>query len=602
MYQTGGTIREILNDIQRNNIVLPAIQREFVWQPEQIRRLFDSLMQGYPFGTFLYWQVEPENSARYRFYDFVLNYHEKTNPHCPALPVMPNQRLTAVLDGQQRLTALNIALRGSMAWKLPRVWWNNPHAFPKRLFHLDLLWRPDEDDESGLQYRFRFLTNDQLEAARDAECWFPVGDILSMNDGPPMVRWLNERLPQERVDQAYETLNTLYQVVHNRHLVAYYVEGSQDLERVLQIFIRTNNGATILSYSDLLLSVAVAQWTQHDAREEIHALVDELNGIGAWFTFPKDLVLRAGLMLSDIGTVGFKVENFNRENMGIFENKWDDIKRALTLTIQLVSDCGFNGQNLRAHNAILPIAYYLYMKNPGEAFLTHTRHEQDRRAIREWLIRSLLKSGVWGSGVDTLLTALRDVIKENHADGFPVARIYQAMARRGRPLVFDDDEIEQLADMGYGDGLTFALLSLLFDFVDLRNQFHLDHIFPQARLTQRTLRDAGIPDEEIEGYTQCMNGLANLQLLQGPMNLEKSATMPAKWLRHTYPVDGNRREYEHLRLLGNVPANIEGFVGFYEARRARLKDKIGALLGRDSQAVPGALEDSVATSIADDDE
>ena len=133
------------------------------------------------------------------------------------------------------------------------------------------------------------------------------------------------------------------------------------------------------------------------------------------------------------------------------------------------------------------------------------------------------------------LTALREVIKEDHADGFPVARIYQAMARRGRPLVFDDDEIEQLADMEYSDRLSFALLSLLFDFVDLRNQFHLDHIFPQARLSLRALRDAGIPDEEIEGYTQRMNGLANLQLLQGPMNLEKSAAMPAKWLGHTYP-------------------------------------------------------------------
>ena len=57
------------------------------------------------------------------------------------------------------------------------------------------------------------------------------------------------------------------------------------------------------------------------------------------------------------------------------------------------------------------------------------------------------------------------------------------MARRGRQLVFDEEEIEDLADMRYGDRLTFALLSLLFPFVDLRNQFHLDHIFPAARFT-----------------------------------------------------------------------------------------------------------------------
>ena len=52
MYQSPVTIEHTLKKIERNRIVLPAIQREFVWRPEQICRLFDSLMQGYPFGTF----------------------------------------------------------------------------------------------------------------------------------------------------------------------------------------------------------------------------------------------------------------------------------------------------------------------------------------------------------------------------------------------------------------------------------------------------------------------------------------------------------------------------------------------------------------------
>jgi uncharacterized protein with ParB-like and HNH nuclease domain len=47
MYQIGGTIKETLDAIGGNKFVLPAIQREFVWKPEQIARLFDSLMQGY---------------------------------------------------------------------------------------------------------------------------------------------------------------------------------------------------------------------------------------------------------------------------------------------------------------------------------------------------------------------------------------------------------------------------------------------------------------------------------------------------------------------------------------------------------------------------
>ena len=571
MYQTGDTIKNTLDEIYRHKLVLPAIQREFVWRPEQICRLFDSLMQGYPFGTFLYWRVDRENSDKFKFYDFVREYHQRDNPHCPELQAMPNQQLTAVLDGQQRLTALNIGLRGSMAWKLPKLWWNNPRAFPTRQLYLDLLWDPDEDEE-GRKYLFNFRTDDQSQGR---ECWFPVRKILSMSGGPPMVRWLNERLPQES-DQAYETLDKLHSVVHKEHLVAYYEEKGQELDKVLQIFIRMNDGGTPLSHSDMLLSIAVAQWTHYDARKEIHTLVDELNRIGIGFSFSKDWILKAGLMLSDIGSVGFKVDNFNRENMDIFENKWEDIKRALILTVQLVYSFGFNGQNLSAYNAILPVAYYLYKKNLGEAYLIHSRFEQDRRAIREWLIRSLLKSGVWGSGLDTLLTALRRVIIESNDSGFPVAKIREAMASRGKSLVFEEEELEDLADMQYGDRRTFALLSLAFPFVDLRNQFHIDHIFPVDQFTEQRLKDAGVPDDKIDDFSQRKDGLANLQLLEGAENNEKRAKLPAEWLSQM-EFDATIRQNH---LLGDVPETITEFNTFYEARRARLKVKLEQLLGK----------------------
>ena len=573
------TIKETLDEIHSHQLVLPAIQREFVWRPGQIYTLFDSIMQGYPFGAFLYWQIQPENSGRFKYYDFVLNYHQRDNPHCPPLPAMPDKVLTAVLDGQQRLTALNVGLRGTYTWKMPRLWWNNPNAFPVRKLHLDLLWQPDEDDD--VKYQFRFLTGREVKQATDKMCWFPVEDILSMSSGgPPMVKWLNERLPQEHVNQAYEVLFQLYSVIHTEKMLAYYQEREQDIEKVLQIFIRTNSGGTILSYSDLLLSVAVAQWDQHDAREEIYTLVDELNRIRGGFSFSKDLVLKAGLMLSDIGSVGFKVENFNKENMDIFEGKWDDIKRALTLTVRLVSDFGFDRQTLSAHNAILPIAYYLYVRNPGDGYLTHSQFTKDRQAIHGWLIRSLLKSGIWGSGLDTLLTALRGIIREGDSDAFPIAQIYAEMNRRGRSLVFEEEEIEDLADMQYGNTLTFALLSLLFPFVDLRNQFHIDHVFPRTLFTKTKLTAACVPSNKTDDFIQLRNGLANLQLLQGSANLEKSAKMPAKWLTETYPDPTSRQAYQDLHMLGEVSETITKFDSFYNARRQGLKEKIRQVLGK----------------------
>lgn len=581
MYQTGATIKETLEGMHRHELVLPAIQREFVWRPSQICRLFDSIMQGYPFGTFLYWRVNPDNSGKFKFFDFVRDYHQRDNPHCPPLQNMHGQRVTAVLDGQQRLTALNVGLYGSLSRKLPYRWWKSPDAFPKRRLYLDLLWKTDPQDEEGKKYRFEFLTDSPAKTPNDDECWFPVGDVLGFaNSGPAMTRWLNARLPQDRVDQAHEVLFRLYEVIHTEHTIAYFEEKGQELDKALQIFIRMNDGGTPLSHSDLLLSIAVAQWTDHDARQEIHSLVDELNKIGSGFSFSKDLVLKGGLMLSDIGSVGFKVDNFDHANMAKFERNWDDIKQAMLLTVQLVATFGFNGQNLTAHNALLPIAYYLYRKAPGELFLTHSKFNQDRSTIREWLVRSLLKSGVWGSGLDTLLTDLRRGINTGGIEDFPVGRLREAMARRGRPLRFEDEEIEDLADMRYGNRLTFALLSLLFPFVDMRNQFHVDHIFPSTRFTERQLKNAGVPDDKIQEYRQLKDGLANLQLLQGAQNHEKSAALPSEWLSSANPDGESRQHYIDRHLLTGLPETIVEFDEFYESRRERLKMKIRGLLGR----------------------
>ena len=115
MYKPGGTIKALLTDLEQHTYVLPAIQREFVWSSEQICRLFDSMMQGYPFGTMLFWKINQKNSDKFKFFDFVRTYHERDNPHCPSLPIQFNKPLVAVLDGQQRMTALNIGLRGSYA-------------------------------------------------------------------------------------------------------------------------------------------------------------------------------------------------------------------------------------------------------------------------------------------------------------------------------------------------------------------------------------------------------------------------------------------------------------------------------------------------------
>jgi len=85
------------------------------------------------------------------------------------------------------------------------------------------------------------------------------------------------------------------------------LEKDESLDKGSNVFIRVNSGGTILSYSDLLLSVAVAQWKNRDAREEVTGFVDRLNAIGDRFNFDKDVVLKSCLVLSDFTEIAFKV-------------------------------------------------------------------------------------------------------------------------------------------------------------------------------------------------------------------------------------------------------------------------------------------------------
>ena len=579
MYHPGGTIKDTLRCIERNEYVLPAIQREFVWSPDQICALFDSLLQGYPFGEFLYWQIDREHSAEYKYYGFVLNYHQRDNPHCPEASVIPGSPITAVLDGQQRLTAFNIGLRGSMAVKRPYKWWSNPDAFPRRVLALDLL-APSEPDEEGNRYYFDFIDSNRI-GKENERLWFKVADILAMESGPSMLKWLTDReLGEAKISLAFERLDRLYQAVHNDQTVCYYEEKNQDIEHVLQIFIRRNSGGTVLSYSDLLLSIATSQWEELDARKEVHQLVDDLNLIGPGLGLTKDFVLKTGLMLTDIASVGFQVRNFTRANMAVLEKNWSKIRSALEETVQLVVGFGFDSNSIRAISSLLPIAYYIYQLGAPSDFDIHSRYQEDRQAIRGWLIRSILKaSGIWGSGLDTLLTALRDVIRSSNSGLFPAAELRQVMGQRGKSLDFSEEEVEDLADMGITDRRVFALLTLLSPHIDLRtSKFHIDHIFPKSRFTKARLRTAGVSDELHEEFADCANRIGNLQLLEGIPNVEKRARMPAEWLEERYADERARQHYEEMNYLGEVPREMTGFMDFYRARREGLQEKIAELV------------------------
>lgn len=571
-FQTPITIYEAIRRIETRQYVLPAIQREFVWSTDRIERLFDSLMRDYPIGSFLFWEVQSENLKMFKFYEFMLKYHEKDNPHCTETGVLTQNTVTAVLDGQQRLTALNIALRGTYAYKSPRLWRANPEAFPIRSLYLNLLQDASEN-EQGMQYDFRFLSKKQIQKSDDSCYWYPVRDILRTKSTTDLFKYLNNpsnHISEIRSDKPLEILTRLHEAVHVKPVISFYEETRQNIDQVLDVFIRTNSGGMALSHSDMLMSIAVANW-KGDARSAINGAVARINAsVAGAFGFSRDFLLKAGLMLAGIDSIAFRVANFKIENIETLNDEWDRITDSVNAAAKLVNSFGFSESSLTSHSAVLPIAYYMHKHCKGRI------SEGDEEMIRDWLTRSLLKRGIWGSGLDSLLVQLRKVIEEYGKDGFPATQMEAAMSRLGKNLTFSQEELQDLAE---SKNCKFALLATLYPFVNTKNfQFHIDHIFPKSHFTWNRLDKAGVPEDDISQFQDRAWRLPNLQLLDGLLNEKKGKMLPAKWLKTTMKPE-EARQYRRLHDLGEVPEDITEFDSFYEARRGALLRKLENILG-----------------------
>ena len=368
-------------------------------------------------------------------------------------------------------------------------------------------------------------------------------------------------------------------MVNSERVISFYQEKDQNLDKVLDIFIRTNSGGTQLSHSDLLMSIAVAAW-KGDAREEIHGLVDDLNKIGGQFQFDKDMVLKAGLLLSDSPDIRFKVTNFNRDNMKTVERNWDLITESLKTAVRLISSFGFSGMNFGNRNAVMIIAYYLSRRSDRNRVLDAS--SEDHGAIRRWLMTVLVKRGLWVS-TDALLGRARTAIRETCGAGFDGDAVASEMARTTGGMAFTDEEIEDLADTSYGDWSAYSLLSLLFDHVDTaKHVFHIDHVVPRAQATPAKMDRASLSEDDGDYISERINRLPNLQLLPGRENEKKSAMFPRQWMASEAFADDRKRDsYAREQELGDwraLPEDLRGFRNFYDVRRKRIVERLKELL------------------------
>lgn len=571
------TIAAAIQKIDYKQYLLPAIQREFVWECEKIELLFDSLMLNYPIGSLLMWKVSGRNIKNHRYYSILQHYRQKYKSHSDEVNTSTLSDFEAVLDGQQRLTAIYIGLKGTYAYKRPRVVMkDNEHALPTRKLYLNLSGLISQDDtedevpDDGRLYNFKFLSKDDIENDK-TNIWFEVGKILSLQG----VFQLNNYIKKNNwMDNEFicKTLSLLHEIIHIRPVIHYYLEKEDAYDKALNIFIRINRQGEPLEYSDLVMSTTIAGWKKRKAREEINNLIDEVwNSYG--ISINKDTVLRSYLMLFN-DDIRFRASNFTLKKAIEFENNWDHIREAIITAFELISNFGYVERTMTSKNAALPIVHYLFASGKVKGFCSKVAYKADRDVVRRWL-HAVLLHGIFGGQADNVLKIIRDTISKEikkECKSFPASAIAKRLSKTTRKSITVDDEfIENLLYTEYGDRYSFPILALLYPNLDYKNgDFHEDHIHPISSFRPNNLKKIGIDfsKKNADYYTDkgIYNGIVNLQLLDGNMNKSKKASDLAKW------VMGNEVDLKK-QLIPNV-LEFGDFIKFVDRRWNILQEKL----------------------------
>lgn len=579
-FATPITIKDAIDNIVDRSYLLPAIQRKFVWSSDKIEVLFDSIMRGYPINSFMFWEVkDPKIKNEFKFYQFLTEYRQFFKEDNPDIDTKSYKDFRAVIDGQQRLTSIYIGLKGSYAYKQPRKWlYDTEENIPTRHLYLNLAAPLPEENERQMVFDFQFLTKNEIlrKPSDDQNVWFKLNDILKFATSDDLDTFIDEKgwLSKTFTKQ---TIRKLHKVIFDEKLINFYLEATQEIDAVLDIFIRTNSGGEPLSFSDLLMSITTAHW-KADARVEIPDVVRKVYSIGnPGFLITKDFVLKTCLVIFN-ENIKFQVKNFDQTSVLAFEENWDRIKKSITETFSLLSNLGFNNHSLRAKNAAIPIIYYVYHRGIENEINSPIKHLIDKILIRKWLCLSLLK-GVFGSQSDNVLSGIRKAIRLELADtskpaSFPLERIKDEFkSSAAKNLSFDDEFISGILTTQKDAADCFPILSLIYSHLNFGNQdYHKDHLHPASYFLGSD-RPELLSEDDLKFYNDPVNwnSILNLQLLNGTLNQSKLDCPLSEWV--------SKNNVDRInQLIPDGSLDIANFREFLSLRKVLLTDQIKKMI------------------------
>jgi hypothetical protein len=511
-------IINLLNQIKHEEIVLPAIQRDFVWPEDKVLRLLDSIMRGYPVGIALLW----ETYLDLQFRTFDDDFHDgqihtfKENKR--------KRKLKLVLDGQQRLQSLYIALYGS---------------YEGKSLCFDVLSGRESDDLAEEKFSFEFLDKEGFEnwqkqmqagsaAADESQNGAPkylvrVGDLFlaGVRERSALVKLIKQQLTLTEDDEERLSVNIARfdEVLTKNPNILKVSVIDEDLPGdnpdrkseadVLEIFVRVNREGTPLSRSDLIFSMLKLNW--RESAESLPEFVRQINE-GNAFDIDTDFVIRCLFAVSELGTK-FELDLLRKkDNVERLRKNFQACCDAIRSVVDSVSrDCWCSSSNLLGGQATLvPFVYYLFHAPKHE--VPTGQIEAFRKGLYVFAFARPFSryadSRLW----KFIRTELRPLVeqKDHH---FPYDRAAWWVKYWESIAAFDQGLLQSNVP------LTLHVLQNLSSNKAQykRNAGQIDHIFPRS-----VLRAKGFEEPEI-------NHFGNFWILAKGKNQNKSDKHPAQF-------------------------------------------------------------------------
>jgi len=529
-----------VNALLSGSLVVPSIQRGYVWQRSQVPHLLDSLYRGYPVGALLIWRTTLEVPLR-------------TAAIVQGTPAYANPAV--LLDGQQRLTSLAKVVA--------------PEAVVGG--QLDV----------GFDLRSEEFLNPSAVQRRDA-LLLPVADVIQ--ESPQFV----EILRNAGVDPTHQDFDVFYDRVKRVHGIRKYAMpiitvDSDDYEDVAEIFARVNQGGRRLSKGDLVYSAIAARWPE--GLDTIEAFNDELAQHN--FALDREAVLRLTGVLAGVGAHAIKLiaKGMTAERL---KSAWADTEDALRRVVDfLVGECSIpRAAVLTSPNVVVVPAYLLHHRK-GQ--LTH----DEVGSLRRWVYTAMAFSH-YSNQVESKLDTEVRLTRETSGPDLFVELLRRASGPRSVDSPISSGDLVHKASSsplfnllyiaalrgGARDWCANSAISAAPMTSTSKIEYH--HVFPKAKVQHRY-------------GSEPTNSLANFAFISGSCNRKIAASLPAEYLSN---VHADRLAEQWVPADPSLWA-LDAFDDFLAERRRRQATALNELL---ELPLNQDLASELVSEVPDDDD